>query len=305
MNTRPEISVVMSVFNGDAYLRGAVDSILLQENVDLEFIIVDDGSTDSTSTILEEYAQRDHRVCVVTQENAGLTRALIRGCAQARGRFIARQDADDRSLPGRLQKQADLLRRADEILFVSCWARATGPEDEVLLDVCPPADVATATRMLQAERKGPCAHGTVMMRRRAYESVGGYRWQFYYGQDSDLWLRLAENGTFAFVPDILYHYRCFPESISLGARSLQAKYGRLGQACKEARRSSKPEDAVLEEAARIRRGGAGKASQERVNGNYFIGSCLRRKRDPRAKKYLWRVVREQPLHFRAWYKLLT
>ena len=98
-----DISVVMSVCNGSDLLAKAVNSILSQEGVSLELIVVNDGSIDgSCATILDEYARRDPRVRVIHQENTGLTRALIRGCAAARGQFIARQDSDDISLPGRL-----------------------------------------------------------------------------------------------------------------------------------------------------------------------------------------------------------
>ena len=99
MSTNPEVSVVMSVYNGASNLAATMDSILSQEGVELEFIVVNDGSTDETGEILDDYARRDDRVRVIHQENTGLTRALIRGCAAATGEFIARQDAGDVSLP--------------------------------------------------------------------------------------------------------------------------------------------------------------------------------------------------------------
>ena len=84
----PEVSVVMSVYNGARYLRAAVDSVLNQQDVSFEFIIIDDGSTDDSATILDEYASLNPRVRVIHQANGGLTRALIRGCDEARGEFI-------------------------------------------------------------------------------------------------------------------------------------------------------------------------------------------------------------------------
>ena len=83
MSTNPEVSVVMSVYNGASHLAATMDSILSQEGVELEFIVVNDGSTDKTGEILDDYAQRDSRVRVIHQENTGLTRALIRGCDAA------------------------------------------------------------------------------------------------------------------------------------------------------------------------------------------------------------------------------
>ena len=89
----PEVSVVMSVYNGASHLFATLDSILSQEGVKFEFIVVNDGSSDKTGRILNDYAQRDSRLRIIHQENTGLTRALIRGCDAARGEFIARQDA--------------------------------------------------------------------------------------------------------------------------------------------------------------------------------------------------------------------
>ena len=108
--TSPRVSVVMSVYNGERYLAEAIDSILGQSMSDLEFIVIDDGSTDGTPRILEKYTARDERVWVVRNErNLGLTRSLNRCLSLARGEYFARQDADDISLPERLALQVQLL----------------------------------------------------------------------------------------------------------------------------------------------------------------------------------------------------
>jgi glycosyltransferase involved in cell wall biosynthesis len=304
----PQISVVMSVYNGERYLRSSVESILAQEGCEFEFIVIDDGSTDGSPAILTEYAARDARVRVITQENSGLTRALIRGCAEARGEFIARQDADDVSLPGRFAKQVEgLASMRAEIPFVSSWAQAIGPEGEVLSESCPASDSTAATKNLMDGSQGPCGHGTVMMRREAYRAVGGYRWQFYYGQDSDLWIRLAEHGGFAFIPEVLYQYRVTPESISLAFRPLQRQFGRIGRRCLQERQTGGDEASLLAEAAALRvvRGDERYAKkQSKAAGNFFIGSSLRSRRDPRAAKYLWRAIREEPWRLRYWLRLL-
>src|SRR2546422_11093904 len=90
-----DISVVLGVYNGAALLNETIESVLRQEGVKLELIAIDDGSTDDTADILTGYAARDSRVKVIHQENQGLTRALIRGCWYARGKYIARQDAGE------------------------------------------------------------------------------------------------------------------------------------------------------------------------------------------------------------------
>ena len=132
MSTYPEVSVVMSVYNGASHLAATLDSILSQEGVELEFIVVNDGSSDKSGQILNDYAQRDSRLRIIHQENTGLTRALIRGCDAARGEFIARQDAGDISLPGRLKSQVAVLRDREDCVFVSCWTDVVGPKGEFL-----------------------------------------------------------------------------------------------------------------------------------------------------------------------------
>src|SRR5437660_937335 len=127
MSRHPDISVVMSACNGASHLTATVDSVLSQEGVELEFIVVNDGSKDETGNILDDYARRDARVRVIHQNNTGLTRALIRGCGAARGDFIARQDADDISLAGRLALQLDVLRNNKNVVMTSCGTRFIGP----------------------------------------------------------------------------------------------------------------------------------------------------------------------------------
>src|SRR5688572_4742991 len=100
----------MSVYNGEAYLAQAMDSILGQSFSSFEFIVIDDASTDDTARILADYAGRDSRICLLSnQRNMGLAWSLNRGLKQADGRYIARMDADDISLPPRLEKQFSFM----------------------------------------------------------------------------------------------------------------------------------------------------------------------------------------------------
>src|SRR6516164_7854765 len=171
MNRKLEVSVVMSVYNGATDLAVTMDSILLQEGVDLEFIVVNDGSTDKSGEILDDYARRDDRVRVIHQENTGLTRALIRGCALATGEFIAREDAGDVSLPGRLAAQLNVFKNNVSVVMTSCGTRFAGPDGEVLYEVCQTGD--ELHRGLQhIEIKGTSSHPSVMFKRKSYETVG-------------------------------------------------------------------------------------------------------------------------------------
>ncbi len=111
-----KISVVMSVYNGQSYLREAVESILNQTFTDFELILIDDGSTDATGEILDEYATRDARIILSrNQNNIGLTRSLNQGISMSRGKYIARMDADDVSRADRLSRQFEFLEKRPEV----------------------------------------------------------------------------------------------------------------------------------------------------------------------------------------------
>src|SRR5258708_1856159 len=185
------ISVVMSVYNGAPTLGATLDSILGQTERDFECIVVDDGSTDATPDILAAYAARDPRIRVIRQENAGLTRALIAGCAEARGLYIARQDAGDLSDPRRFEMQKRALDMDPEIVFVSGATLFAGPELEPLQvnrgsgAALEPAFIIDLS-MPHALIEGPTHHGAVMFRRHAYEHARGYPSPFYYDQHHHL-----------------------------------------------------------------------------------------------------------------------
>src|SRR5262249_34243457 len=102
----PMVSVVLSVHNDEPFLAECLESVLAQTGISFEVIAIDDGSSDGSAALLDAYAARDARLRVVHQPQAGLTRALIRGCTMACGRFVARQDADDIAFPGRLARLA-------------------------------------------------------------------------------------------------------------------------------------------------------------------------------------------------------
>jgi glycosyltransferase involved in cell wall biosynthesis len=299
MSRAPDISVVMSVYNGAQYLQRGLDSILSQESADFEFLVVDDGSTDNSPQILAETASRDRRVRVIRQENAGLTRALICACAQARGRYIARQDGDDLSMPGRLRRQMEVLDADPSVCMVSSWAEVMGPGDETLLQFQRPADSDEATRLLMHGRSGPPGHGSVMFRRDTYEAVGGYRKLFYYAQDSDLWLRMGLLGRISYIQAVLYRYRISPESISGRLHASKLPYAELITKLHEARLRGESEEPILA-AADLRPRGENAERSSADTTDYFIARCLLSRRDPRAHSYVRRALSRNPANLRAW-----
>lgn len=291
------VSVVTAVHNGRRYLEDSLRSILRQERVDLELIVIDDGSTDSTPEVLEQLASEDSRIRVVRQENRGLTCALIRGCEEASGEYIARHDADDLSLPERLALELELLQERPELSMAACWSRVIGPEDEPLYDIRHTAEPPDSTNGLVNRHESPC-HGSVMFRKRDYAAAGGYRSEFRAAQDLDLWLRLTARGEIAYVPQVLYEWRIHDRAISASSRLLQEKLGDLARQCHRARTAGQNDTLLLMQASQA--SSAEHRPATAATNAYFIGKCLLDRRDRRAVAYLWRSVREAPLAGRRW-----
>jgi hypothetical protein len=243
-------------------------------------------------------------VRVLHQQNTGLTRALARGCGEARGEFIARQDAGDLSLPQRLFKQRERLKQRPQEALVSCWTVFVGPEDEELVVQGPPDDPASVTRSLRARDvdsvRNLSHHGTAFFRRRDYERAGGYRAQLYVAQDLDLWLRLTDGGMVGTVPEVLYRARIVPSSLSGRYRSQQFALAAIGLELARVRENGGDETPLLDQAARVRPSAPlGHSRRDTANGLYFIGKCLLDRRDRRCRRYLREALRTHPLHLRA------
>ena len=311
MSTNPDVSVVMSVYNGASHLAATMDSILSQEGVEFEFIVVNDGSTDETGEILDDYARRDSRVRVIHQRNTGLTRALIRGCAAATGEFIARQDAGDVSLAGRLALQLDVFRNNSNVVMTSCGTRFVGPGNEFLYEVRQVGDeLHRGLQHVDIDRvHGPSSHTSVMFRRETYEKVGGYRAQFNVAQDLDLWMRLAEVGMCWATPEVLCEFHLSKNSISAVRRYEQIRSAKIIVKCAAARRSGRDDSALIAKWAQQRKWNLffwwwlPRRLQE-AKFYYFIGSMLRHRQPKQAQLYFWRAVTTWFPYPRAWYSIL-
>jgi glycosyltransferase involved in cell wall biosynthesis len=294
----PEVSVVVGVFDGQRYLRESLSSVLGQTGVSHELIVVDDGSTDASPAILEEFARQDDRVHVIRQENQGLTIALLRGCAAARGNLIARQDADDLSWPGRLQAQVELFRHDPRLVLAWSRSRIIGPEGETLYDTEEPAGRAEAAHDLQRGIRGPC-HGSVMFRSDVYQRLGGYRAEFRFAQDRDLWLRMVEAGEVESLPQILYSRRVSDSCISAFRGDQQKRLAEIAKEAFRARQCGRSDARWLKLAATVSaESPPAESAERRSRTSYFIGKCLLDRRDSRAVRYLRNSVGQAPL----WWK---
>ena len=217
MAMAPLVSVVMSVYDGERYLAESIESILNQTFGDFEFILINDGSTDRTSSILHRYEMADHRVRVYYQENRGLIASLNRGCGLARGKYIARMDADDVSLRERLTRQVHYMEAHPMVGVLGTWVEYIDENGTRRGDWRMPTMPALIGWSLFF---GTClAHPSVVMRRDVVERLGFYRPEALHVEDYDLWVRASVVTRIANIPEILLQRRAWAGNI--GSRHSQ------------------------------------------------------------------------------------
>ncbi|AUV84137.1 hypothetical protein C2R22_21390 (plasmid) [Salinigranum rubrum] len=293
-----EISVVMGVYNDAKYLSTAIESILDQTFEDFEFLIIDDGSTDRTPEIIERYANLDDRVEHFTNEtNQGLPATLNRGIEAANGKYIARMDADDRSLPERFERQVEFLEMNPDVHVVGCDIRVIGMNGEYFGDRNFPSGERDPDTMQQ---EGPrVAHPSVMIRRDSVRALDGYRPAFRYAQDLDLWVRMArEYGPqFLYVlPEQLLEYRISPEKF----RRDQLKSVYAAYAGEMAEEDTPLDERIAQAAEKVSQ--ESRPAKERSMYQYMAGRLLldQGQRLQAGRRFL-AAVRASPGSIRAWY----
>ncbi|MCX5806895.1 MAG: glycosyltransferase [Proteobacteria bacterium] len=224
----PVVTVLITVFNGEHYLGKAIESVLSQTFSDFEVLVVNDGSIDSTSKILNSY--KDERIRVISnKENTGPARSSNIGLRMAKGRYIARMDADDISLPERLEKQVRFLDSHEKIKLIgSAWYAIdeNGLEQSVVM----PPQGRHAVHFM--------CHGTIMAKRECIEAIGFYNEIFRYSLDYDFLLRFQEAYEIGILDEPLYKLRIHSQSISYVKRMEQELYAILAIRMAEKRKNS-------------------------------------------------------------------
>jgi hypothetical protein len=210
------ISVILPVYNGAAFLKDSVDSILTQSHQHLELIAVDDGSTDASWDMLQTFAARDSRVRLLKQpQNMGLVAALNRACLAATGVYLARMDADDISLPDRLARQADYLDQHPDTGIVGTQAEVMDEQGKSAGWIRVPLSPGlTHWAMLFYN---PLVHSSVMMRRSVGDILGYY--QHWPSEDYELWARASAITRITNLPDVHLRYRRFAQNLSSTSES--------------------------------------------------------------------------------------
>jgi len=219
-DSAPLISVVLPVYNGEKYLVEAIDSVLVQSFSDFELIVIDDGSTDGSLRILQEYQKRDKRILLVSRENRNLATTLNDSIDIARGEWIVRMDQDDIALPHRFERQLQWLEQTGADICGS-WVKHFGSWDRRTWRGCQ-SDQAIKMEMLF---KSPFVHPSVMMRADLAKQLR-YDKTCEKAEDYDLWVRAAQAGwKMSNVPEVLLLYRRHATQISTNSLSKQQNVG--------------------------------------------------------------------------------
>ncbi|MCX5874078.1 MAG: glycosyltransferase [Deltaproteobacteria bacterium] len=201
--SNPQITVLMSVFNGSDYLPVAVESILNQSFTDFEFLIIDDGSSEPVIDDILSYG--DDRIRTIRQENMGLTKSLNTGISLARGEYVARMDADDISLPDRLKNQFKVISRSKRLDLVGTFFEIIDEKGnlvqkkELIID--------PVYRLWRLQFHNNYGHGSMVFRKSSIIKVGMYDSRLRFAQDFDLWSRISKKDNTHIIPEFLYGYR--------------------------------------------------------------------------------------------------
>ncbi|MBT5808372.1 glycosyltransferase family 2 protein [Candidatus Uhrbacteria bacterium] len=207
----PKISIVTTVYNGDAFLNDTLESLFQQDETDFEIIVVDDGSTDKTAEILAEWAQSHPRLRVFSSDHVGRVDALNEALGYARGKYVAISDADDLYRSDRLRIQSAFLDAHTDVGMVGSFAKTineTGEETGVII-TAPTTHDEIVNIMI---RYNPFVHSSVMYRHDVLDEVGEYSNRFIPGFEWEMYTKVIQRSKVANLPEQLVSYRRYSSS---------------------------------------------------------------------------------------------
>lgn len=220
----PLVSVVMSVYNSEKYLQESANSILNQTYTNFEFVVINDGSNDSCLDILLEYQKDNNQVLIIDQENIGLTKSLNRGIRLARGKYIARQDADDRSLPERLEKQIQFLEANTDYFLIGADYEIIDEHSNIIGKPEIPVPINNHEIKAAINKYPTFVHSLVMFRNDVSRIGYFYNPNYKYSQDYELWIRILKHYNAYNLPEVLGLSRTWSEMISEKKMKTQRQY---------------------------------------------------------------------------------
>ncbi len=214
INPVPKITVLMPVYNCELYIKEAIDSILNQTFSDFEFLIIDDVSVDKTVSIIKEY--KDSRIQLIEKPvNSGLINSLNYGLKVAKGKYIARMDGDDISLPDRFQKQLEILENNPDIKACGCWLKEFGYSNKIINHKENHDEIVS--RLLLSCSMSLCS----AMFDRSWVTDFKFDKTKLHVEDYDFWSKMAWNGKFYNIQEILYNYRIHELQVSTVYKPIQ------------------------------------------------------------------------------------
>lgn len=219
------VSIILSVYNGEKYLDDSISSVLSQSYKHFELIIINDGSSDNSISIITEWSKKDKRIVVVDKKNTGLTSSLNIGLEKSNGKYIARIDADDVWLSSKLESQVDFMEKHPEIVLLGTGTNFINEDGEVLNQ----NEVKQPTTDLELRKiylyKNPFVHSSVLFRTSTMISLGPYNVNYKYAQDYEFWYRMMKVGHIAILPEVLISRRLTDNMIGVKKNRQQRYYG--------------------------------------------------------------------------------
>jgi len=295
-----DVTVVLGVHAHCDRLISSLESVRQQGGeVSWECLIVANGGFQPNQR-LAELLQSDSRFRLLECPQSGLTAALALGCQQAQGALIARLDVGDVMAPRRLYSQAQFFSNHPDLVLATSDVAICGPAWEHMRIDTQDAATGQPIRVNNVPPSQGIAidiphHASVMFSREAYEVVGGYRSEFYFGQDWDLWYRLASEGTFVHLPEVLTRVRLFSDGLSSRHWREQREIAKLSLACHVARSRGQEETNLLQRASvilpKLKTKKLLPLDGRRAEGAYFIAEALRRNGDQRCRSYFREAIR--------------
>lgn len=293
-DARPVASVLIPVYNSVKYLKQAVDSVLSQTFADFEALLLDDGSTDGSAAFLDRYGETDPRCRVYHWPNRGLITTLNEGIKLARAEFIIRMDGDDVCMPDRFEKQIRYLRDTPDCVAVGSKVLLIDSSD---MPITVLGDKPGHDEIDSAYMTGHAAffHPATALRRSAVEKIGGYREEFACAEDIDIFLRLAEVGRLANLPDVLLKYRQHLSSIGYkhGGKQADSALRATVEAYRRRGLDSKEYEAAAQQPS---------GETQTAAGVYYKWGwwALKGGYPATAKKYAFMALKEQPFDINVW-----
>ena len=210
----PKVSIILPVHNAEATLPAAISSVLRQDFLDWELLIIDDGSTDGSKSLIEDRLPQEPRIKLITNnQNLGLVATLNKGLGAAMGEYVARIDADDEwVLKNKLKGQVEFLENNPKVGLVGTWAQVVAPDNRPLYQFKPPAKDHFIRKQILSHN---CfVHSSILASRNLIMQAGGYSSQELHVEDYGLWLRMGKLSQLANLPQIMVSYRANPAGVT-------------------------------------------------------------------------------------------